>query len=114
MNLITKLLPESNVLIDLDVSSKKRVFEQVGLLAFVRNEPIGLDEARRTAFREWVHHGGIVHVLKGPSGKHPVFAGDLAELEHPSEHYRYGNGLVIRHDEPRDLGIVGKRDCTST
>ncbi|MBI3068669.1 MAG: PTS sugar transporter subunit IIA, partial [Betaproteobacteria bacterium] len=32
MNQIAKLLPPSNVLLDLDVSSKKRVFEQVGLL----------------------------------------------------------------------------------
>ena len=32
MNLIAPLLPPSSVLIDLDVSSKKRVFEQVGLL----------------------------------------------------------------------------------
>jgi len=32
MNLIAPLLPQANVLIDLDVSSKKRVFEQVGLL----------------------------------------------------------------------------------
>jgi PTS system nitrogen regulatory IIA component len=32
MNLIAPLLPEANVLADLDVSSKKRVFEQVGLL----------------------------------------------------------------------------------
>ena len=32
MNLIAKLLPASNVLLDLEVSSKKRVFEQVGLL----------------------------------------------------------------------------------
>jgi PTS system nitrogen regulatory IIA component len=32
MNLIAPLLPEANVLADLDVSSKKRVFEKVGLL----------------------------------------------------------------------------------
>ena len=32
MNLIAKLLPPSNVLLDLEASSKKRVFEQVGLL----------------------------------------------------------------------------------
>ncbi|MGE5616149.1 MAG: PTS IIA-like nitrogen regulatory protein PtsN [Bacillota bacterium] len=32
MNLVTKLLPESHVLLDLDVSSKKRLFEQIGLL----------------------------------------------------------------------------------
>ena len=32
MNLVAKLLPPSNVVIDLEVSSKKRLFEQVGLL----------------------------------------------------------------------------------
>ena len=32
MNLIAKLLPLPNVIVDLDVSSKKRVFEHVGLL----------------------------------------------------------------------------------
>ena len=32
MSLVAKLLPPSNVLLDLDVSSKKRLFEQVGLL----------------------------------------------------------------------------------
>ena len=32
MNLITQLLPLSNVIVDLEASSKKRVFEQVGLL----------------------------------------------------------------------------------
>lgn len=32
MNLISQLLPESNVIVDLDVASKKRVFEQAGLL----------------------------------------------------------------------------------
>ena len=32
MNLTSKLLPLPNVIVDLDVSSKKRVFEKVGLL----------------------------------------------------------------------------------
>ena len=32
MNLITQLLPLSNIIVDLDVTNKKRVFEQVGLL----------------------------------------------------------------------------------
>ncbi len=32
MNLLSKLLPPANVVVDLDVSSKKRVFEQAGLL----------------------------------------------------------------------------------
>ena len=32
MNLIAKLLPPSNILLDLEVTSKKRLFEQAGLL----------------------------------------------------------------------------------
>jgi PTS system nitrogen regulatory IIA component len=32
MNLIAKLLPVSNILLDADLTSKKRVFEQAGLL----------------------------------------------------------------------------------
>lgn len=32
MNLIAKLLPPGNVMVDLAVSSKKRLFEQIGLL----------------------------------------------------------------------------------
>src|ERR1700693_6553241 len=32
MNLVSNLLPLNHVLLDLDVSSKKRLFEQVGLL----------------------------------------------------------------------------------
>jgi PTS system nitrogen regulatory IIA component len=32
MNRIVKLLPASNILLDVEVSSKKRMFEQVGLL----------------------------------------------------------------------------------
>ncbi|HEY9380785.1 MAG TPA: PTS sugar transporter subunit IIA, partial [Burkholderiales bacterium] len=32
MNLIAKLLAPANIVLDLEVSSKKRMFEQVGLL----------------------------------------------------------------------------------
>ena len=32
MNLVSRLLPPNHVLLDLDVSSKKRLFEQIGLL----------------------------------------------------------------------------------
>ncbi len=39
MNLIAKLLPPSNILLDLDVTSKKRVFEQAGLL-FENNQGV--------------------------------------------------------------------------
>ena len=40
MNQIAKLLPLANVLLDLDVGSKKRVFERAGLL-FENNYNIG-------------------------------------------------------------------------
>src|SRR5687768_18534742 len=49
MNLIAKLLPEANVLIDLDVSSKKRVFEQVGLL-FENNNSVARSEVFDSLF----------------------------------------------------------------
>ncbi|MFN3565964.1 MAG: PTS IIA-like nitrogen regulatory protein PtsN [Burkholderiaceae bacterium] len=45
MNLISRLLPVSNVLLDLHASSKKRIFEQAGLL-FENNQGI----ARATVF----------------------------------------------------------------
>jgi PTS system nitrogen regulatory IIA component len=32
MSLVAKLLPPANVLLDLQISSKKRLFEQVGLM----------------------------------------------------------------------------------
>ena len=32
MSRISELLPQGNILVDVDVASKKRVFEQVGLL----------------------------------------------------------------------------------
>jgi PTS system nitrogen regulatory IIA component len=37
MSLVTKLLPPENILPDLAASSKKRLFEQVGLLFENRN-----------------------------------------------------------------------------
>jgi PTS system nitrogen regulatory IIA component len=39
MNLIAKLLPPSNIVLDVEVSSKKRMFEQVGLL-FENNQGV--------------------------------------------------------------------------
>ena len=39
MNLIAKLLPPSNIVLDVEVSSKKRMFEEVGLL-FENNQAV--------------------------------------------------------------------------
>jgi PTS system nitrogen regulatory IIA component len=49
MSLVAKLLPPSNVIVDLDVSSKKRVFEQVGLL-FENNQHIARSQVFDSLF----------------------------------------------------------------
>jgi len=69
MNLITKLLPESNVIIDLDVSSKKRVFEQVGLL-FENNNSIGRSDVFDSLFaREKLGSTGLGQGIAIPHGR---------------------------------------------
>jgi len=49
MNLIASLLPPTNVVVDLDVSSKKRAFEQAGLL-FENNQGIGRSDVFDSLF----------------------------------------------------------------
>jgi nitrogen PTS system EIIA component len=49
MNLIASLLPLTNVVVDLDVSSKKRAFEQAGLL-FENNHGIGRSDVFDSLF----------------------------------------------------------------
>ena len=86
MNLITPLLPESSVLIDLDVSSKKRVFEQVGLL--FENS---LHIARSTVFdslfaREKLGSTGLGQGIAIPHGRIKGLreaAGALVRLKQP-------------------------------
>ncbi len=69
MNLIAKLLPLSNVQIDLDASSKKRVFEQSGIM-FENNQGI----ARSTVFdslfaREKLGSTGLGQGVAIPHGR---------------------------------------------
>jgi nitrogen PTS system EIIA component len=69
MNLIAKLLSEANVLIDLDVSSKKRVFEQVGLL-FENNNSIGRSIVFDSLFaREKLGSTGLGQGIAIPHGR---------------------------------------------
>jgi nitrogen PTS system EIIA component len=69
MNLIAKLLPESNVLVDLDVSSKKRVFEQVGLL-FENNNSVARSEVFDSLFaREKLGSTGLGQGIAIPHGR---------------------------------------------
>lgn len=69
MSLISQLLPLSNVVADLDASSKKRVFEQAGLL-FENNQGI----ARSTVFdslfaRERLGSTGLGQGVAIPHGR---------------------------------------------
>jgi len=69
MNLIAQLLPPSNVVVDLEASSKKRVFEQAGLL-FENNQGI----ARSTVFdslfaRERLGSTGLGQGIAIPHGR---------------------------------------------
>lgn len=69
MSLISRLLPLSNVVADLDASSKKRVFEQAGLL-FENNQGI----ARSTVFdslfaRERLGSTGLGQGVAIPHGR---------------------------------------------
>ena len=69
MNLIAKLLPPSNVLLDLDVGSKKRVFEQVGLL-FENNDHIARGQVFDSLFaREKLGSTGLGQGIAIPHGR---------------------------------------------
>jgi PTS system nitrogen regulatory IIA component len=69
MNLIAKLLPLSNVLIDLEAGSKKRVFEQVGLL-FENNNQIARSQVFESLFaREKLGSTGLGQGIAIPHGR---------------------------------------------
>lgn len=69
MTLIAKLLPLPNVMIDLDVSSKKRVFEQVGLL-FENNHQIARSQVYDSLFeREKLGSTGLGQGVAIPHGR---------------------------------------------
>jgi PTS system nitrogen regulatory IIA component len=69
MNLIAPLLPVSNVMLDVDVSSKKRVFEQVGLL-FENNHHIARSQVFDSLFaREKLGSTGLGQGVAIPHGR---------------------------------------------
>jgi PTS system nitrogen regulatory IIA component len=69
MNLISKLLPAQNVLIDLDASSKKRVFERAGLL-FENNHNIARSQVFDSLFaREKLGSTGLGQGIAIPHGR---------------------------------------------
>ena len=69
MNLTSKLLPLPNVIVDLDVSSKKRVFETVGLL-FENNHQIARSRVFDSLFaREKLGSTGLGQGVAIPHGR---------------------------------------------
>lgn len=69
MTNIAKILPPENVLLDLDVSSKKRAFEQAGLL-FENNCSIARSTVSENLFaRERLGSTGLGHGVAVPHGR---------------------------------------------
>jgi PTS system nitrogen regulatory IIA component len=69
MNLIARLLPPSNILVDLDVTSKKRMFEQAGLL-FENNQGVARALVFDSLFaRERLGSTGLGHGVAIPHGR---------------------------------------------
>jgi PTS system nitrogen regulatory IIA component len=69
MNLIAQLLPAQNVVLDLDVSSKKRVFEHAGLL-FENNQNVARSQVFDSLFaREKLGSTGLGQGIAIPHGR---------------------------------------------
>lgn len=85
MNLIAKLLPSANVVVGLEASSKKRAFEQAGLL-FENNHGIGRSTVFDSLFaREKLGSTGLGHGVAIPHGRTPGLVNAIGAFVRLSE-----------------------------
>jgi PTS system nitrogen regulatory IIA component len=86
MNLIAKLLPASNILLDTDLTSKKRVFEQAGLL-FENNQQVARNVVFDSLFaREKLGSTGLGQGVAIPHGRIKglkAAAGAIIRMQNP-------------------------------
>ena len=74
MNLVSKLLPPSNIVLDLEASSKKRIFEQAGLI-FENNQGLARSLVFDSLFaREHLGSTGLGQGVAIPHGRIKGFA----------------------------------------
>ncbi len=71
MSLIGDILPEQNIILDLDVSSKKRIFEQVGLLLENHKDLSRGDVFECLFAREKLGTTGLGQGVAIPHGRYP-------------------------------------------
>lgn len=69
MNRLTAILPSSNVLVDVDASSKKRLFEQAGLLFENRHSIARATVTDNLFARERLGSTGLGHGVAIPHGR---------------------------------------------
>lgn len=55
------------------------------------------ESVRRKSFMDWLYRGGVLHLFPDLTGTNLEFSASMAELNVPLDHFRVGEGLVIRH-----------------
>jgi PTS system nitrogen regulatory IIA component len=98
MNRLAAILPASNVLVDVDATSKKRAFEQAGLL-FENQHAIARAWSDNLFARERLGSTGLGHGVAIPHGR-------IKGLKNPLAAVSCGCSRPIRFDAPDDEPVL--------